>query len=131
MVFSTAYVIKTIRIRIRNSGCFSYVCQRIRCNCVDFIHVMSILRQSTRWNLKNGKLLEIKWTVTSCIYCFSIFSISLSFLRRVKLFGFNLSIGRSVQLINCSILSQRKDKFSLDEISNDKEINLDFVVPLI
>ena len=92
------------------------------------IYVTSIFRHSTGWNLKNRKLFEITWTVTSCIYCSSRFLSPLSFLRKVKLFGLNLPIGRSVQLISCSILSQGKDLLSLYEISNDKDINLDFVV---
>ena len=73
------------------------------------IYVTSILGHSSKWNLRNGKLFEIILTVTPCIYYFSRFSSSLSFLRNVKVFGLHLSIARTVQQINCCILSQRKD----------------------
>ena len=68
-------------------------------------YVASVLRHSAKWNLRNGKLFEIKWTVTSCIYYSSRFSISLYFLKNVNIFVLHISIARSVQRINCRILS--------------------------
>lgn len=54
--------------------------------------------------------------------------VDVMYLLLLTLFGFILSIGRNVEFISCRVLSQRKDKFSLHEISNGKETNLNFVI---
>ena len=95
------------------------------------IYVTSILSHSTRQNLRNEMLFEIKWMVTPCIYYPSRFSNSLSFLGHVEFFGLEISIGRSIQLINCSIMFQRKDQLSLYQISNDKEMRLILISLLV
>ena len=95
------------------------------------IYVASILRHSTKWNFSNGKLFDIKWTVASCIYCPSRFSIPLYFLKSVNFLVLHASIAISCQLINCCICLREKISFLFMKFQTTKRLIMISLLELI